>query len=49
MPELSMELIKHRLLIKVSFRPYKQGARNFKPKIVRRVEEVYQLLQAGFI
>jgi hypothetical protein len=50
MPELSMELIKHRLLIKVSFRPYKQGARNFKPKIIRRVkEEVYQLLQAGFI
>jgi hypothetical protein len=37
MPGLSRELIEHRLLIKVGFRPYKQGAQNFKPKIVGRV------------
>jgi hypothetical protein len=50
MPELNREFVKHRLLIKAGFRPYKQGARNFKPEIVGRVkEEVDQLLQAGFI
>jgi hypothetical protein len=50
MPELSRELIEDGLPIKACFRPYKQGARNFKPQIIRRVkEEVDQLLQAGFI
>jgi hypothetical protein len=50
MPELSRGLVEHRLPIKVNFRPYKLGARNFKPEVVRRVkEEVDQLLQAGFI
>jgi hypothetical protein len=50
MPGLSRELIEHRLLIKAGFRPYKQGAGNFKLEIVERVkEEVDQLLQAGFI
>jgi hypothetical protein len=50
MPRLSRELIEHWLPIKVSFRPYKQGARNFKPKIVGRVkEELDRLLQARFI
>jgi hypothetical protein len=50
MPGLSRELIEHRLPIKASFKPYKQGGRNFKPEIVRRVkEEVDQLLQARFI
>jgi hypothetical protein len=50
MPELSRELVDHRLLIKAGFRPYKQGARNVKPEIVGRVkEEVDQLLQAGII
>jgi hypothetical protein len=34
MPELSRELIEHGLLIKASFRPYKQGAQNFKLEIV---------------
>jgi hypothetical protein len=49
-PGLSRELVEHRLPIKASFRPYKQGARNFKPEIIRRVkEEVDRLLQAGFI
>jgi hypothetical protein len=50
MPGLSRELIEHRLPIKASFRQYKQGARNFKPEIIRRVkEEVDRLLQARFI
>jgi hypothetical protein len=50
MPGLSRELIKHWLPIKDGFRPYKQGARNFKTEIVGRVkEEVDQFLQAGFI
>jgi hypothetical protein len=47
---LHRELVEHWLLIKASFRPYKQGAWNFKPEIIRKVkEEVDQLLQAGFI
>jgi hypothetical protein len=50
MPELRSELVEHRLSIKAGFRPYKQGAQNFKPEIVGRVkEEVDRLLQAGFI
>jgi hypothetical protein len=50
MPGLSRELVEHRLPIKSGFRPYKQGARNFKPEIIERVkEEVDRLLQAGFI
>jgi hypothetical protein len=50
MPGLSRELIEHRLPIKTGFRPYKLGARNFKPEIVERVkEEVDRFLQAGFI
>jgi hypothetical protein len=50
MPGLSSELIEHRLPIKAGFRPYKQGARNFKPEIVRKVkEEVDRLPQARFI
>jgi hypothetical protein len=49
MPRLSRELVEHRLPIKVSFRPYKQGSRNFKLEIIGMVEEVDQLLQAGFI
>jgi hypothetical protein len=50
MPGLTRELVEHQLLIKADFRPYKQGAQNFKPEIVRRVkEEVDRLLPAGFI
>jgi hypothetical protein len=50
MPELSRELVEHHLPIKAGFRPYKEGAWNFKPEIVGRVkEEVDRLLQAGFI
>jgi hypothetical protein len=50
MTGFSRELIEHRLSIKVSFRLYKQVARNFKPEIIGRVkEEVDRLLQAGFI
>jgi hypothetical protein len=39
MPGLSRELVEHWLLIKAGFRPYKQGARNFKPEIIGRVKE----------
>jgi hypothetical protein len=50
MPRLSRELILHWLPIKAGFRPYKHGARNFKPEIIGRVkEEVDQFLQATFI
>jgi hypothetical protein len=50
MPGLSRELIEHRLPIKASFRPYRRGTRNFKPKIIRRVtEEEDRLLQVAFI
>jgi hypothetical protein len=49
-PRLSRELFEHQLPIRAGFRPYKQGARNIKPEIVRRVkEEVDWMLQAGFI
>jgi hypothetical protein len=45
MPGLSRELVEHRVLIEADFRPYKQGARNFKLEIVGRVKlEVDQLL-----
>jgi hypothetical protein len=50
MSGLSRELVEHRLPIEADFRPYKQGARNFKPEIIRRVKkEVDRLLQVGFI
>jgi hypothetical protein len=50
MPGLSKELIEHRLHIKSGFRPYKEGAQNFKPKIIGRVKgDVDQLLHARFI
>jgi hypothetical protein len=50
MPGLSRELVEHRLPIKDGFRPYKQGAQNFKPEIIGRVKEVVdRLLQTGFI
>jgi hypothetical protein len=50
MPELSRELVEHRLPIKAGFRPYKQAPQSFKPEIIGRVkEEVDHLLQAGFL
>jgi hypothetical protein len=49
MPGVSRELVKHRLPIKAGFIPYKQGAQNFKPEIIERVNEVDRLLQARFI
>jgi hypothetical protein len=50
MPGLSRELVEHWLPIKAGFRPYKQGAQNFKTEIVGRVkEDMDWLLQAGFI
>jgi hypothetical protein len=50
MTGLIRDLVEHRVLIKAGFRPYKQGAQNFKPEIVGRVkEEVDRLLQARFL
>jgi hypothetical protein len=50
MPDLSRELVEHRLPIKSGFRPYKQPARRFNPIIHDRVkEEVERLLNAEFI
>jgi hypothetical protein len=50
MPRLSRELVRHRLLIKSGFRPYKQPARRFNLIIHDQVkEEVERLLDAGFI
>jgi hypothetical protein len=50
MPDLSPDLVEHRLSIKSSFRPYKQPRRNFNPDIYDRVkEEVNRLLDAKFI
>jgi hypothetical protein len=50
MPGLIRELVEHRVPIKAGFRPYKQGAQNFRLEIIKRVkEEVDQLLQVRFI
>jgi hypothetical protein len=47
---LNRELVKHRLPIKSSFRPYKQPTERFNPIIHDQVkEEVETLLDAGFI
>jgi hypothetical protein len=50
MPDLSHELVEHRLLIKDGFRPYKQPTWMFNPDIYDCVKaEVNRLLQANFI
>jgi hypothetical protein len=50
MPDLSKELVVHRLPIKKGFHPYQQPARNFNSKIVGKIkEEVDRLLQEGFV
>jgi hypothetical protein len=50
MPGLSRELVEHRLPIKAGFRPYKQPARKFNPKMYDRIkEEIGRLLKANFI
>ena len=50
MPGLSRDLVEHRLPIKASFRPHKQSARKFNPKIYDRIkEEISRLLKANFI
>jgi hypothetical protein len=50
MPGFSRELVEHRLLIKSSFRPYKQPAQRFNLIIHDRIkEEVERLLDVGFI
>ena len=50
MPGLSRELVEHQLPIKAGFRPYKQPARKFNPKMYDRIkEEIGCLLKANFI
>jgi hypothetical protein len=50
MPDLSWELVEHRVSIKSGFKPYKQPARMFNLIIHNWVkDEVEQLLDAGFI
>jgi ribonuclease HI len=50
MPGLSRDLVEHRLPIKAGFRPYKQPARKFNPKMYDRIkEEIGRLLKANFI
>jgi hypothetical protein len=50
MPELSRELVEHRLPIKSGFIPYKQPARRFNLTIHNWVkEEVGRLFDEGFI
>jgi hypothetical protein len=50
MPDLSRELVAHRLPIKSDFRPYKQPARRFNLIIQDWVkEEVERLVNVGFI
>jgi hypothetical protein len=49
-PELSQELIEHRLPIKSGFRPHKQHSRRFNSTIYDRIkEEINGLLEVGFI
>ena len=50
MPDLSRDLVEHRLPMKGGFRPYKQTARRFNPVIYDRIKaELNCLLDAGFI
>jgi hypothetical protein len=50
MTGLSRELVEHKLPIKLGFRPHKQLARNFNPKLYSHIkEEVERLLKANFI
>jgi hypothetical protein len=50
MPDLSLELVEHRLPIKSGFRPYKQPAQRFNLILHDRVkEEVERLLDARFM
>src|SRR6266540_1433014 len=50
MPGLSRELVEHQLPIKAGFRPYKQPAQKFNPKMYDRIkEEIGHLLKANFI
>lgn len=47
---LNCELVEHRLMIKLGFRPYKQPPLHFNPLIYDRVKEkIDRLLKAGFI
>jgi hypothetical protein len=50
MPELSREIVEHRLPIKSGFRPFKQRARTFRPDLLPRIkDEIHRLIEADFI
>jgi hypothetical protein len=49
MPGLGRDLVEHTLPIKMGFRPHKQPARSFNPKIVGRIKDIERLLEAKFI
>jgi hypothetical protein len=47
---LNQDLVEHKLPVKPGFRPHKQHARSFNPKLYGRVkEEVERLLRSKFI
>lgn len=50
MPGLSRKIIKHRLPIKMEYKPYKQVARRFEPSIILQIKnEIKKILKIGFI
>ena len=50
MPGLSIELVKHPLLIKEGFKPYKQPPRRFNLDLCPKIkQEIKRLLKVGFI
>jgi hypothetical protein len=50
MSGLSRGIVEHRLLIKSSFRPFKQKARTFRPDLLPRIKDkIHRLLEANFI
>ena len=50
MPDLSRDLVEHRLTAKADFKPYKEPCRHFNPIIYDRInEEINRLLDVGFI
>jgi hypothetical protein len=49
-PRLSQKLVKHRLPIKPSFRPFKQKPRSFRPDLLPRIkDEIHRLMEVNFI
>lgn len=50
MSSLDRKLVKHQLLVKEGFRPFKQPARRMALEVMLKVkEDVERMLKAGFI